>query len=590
VVLIDTRNCIDTFTVNVNSPFPGPPTITLTTTNSSSCTGNGTATVFTTINMVGDGNNFNFLWSNGETTPSTAGLIPGNISVTVTDENGCVASTTETIIGSASLSIITTTISPGCGSSDGQITAVASGDPMGYSYLWDVFTSSQTTALATGLPVGNYFVIVTGLSNGCVDTAFVSLSNDTLFNLLGFNNTDPSCGLNDGTTNVITTGATGPLIYNWNGGTITGNQSTNPAINLGAGIYNVTVTDSLSNCRITGSTVLNNPSVPSVSFTNINNPSCNLSNGSITATGTPGPFTYLWSDGQTTSTAQGLAPSVPYSCTISYQGCTVEIPSVTLSNDFLQIAITDKDDIICNGDLASYANVSILSGNPASTSFLWSNGDTTQNVSGLSAGTYTVTATSGSCVVTQSISIVDIALSLNPWIVTTGQVDALLQVNGIADIDAGVSTNHSNPSFMWMAESADIVTITDSSLAVTTVTGFQKGYTKLIVTATAGPCVVVDSVFVTVEAYMGMPTAFTPNGDGINDLFQPAGLSGSNKVVKFEVYNRWGQLVYNDPLVHAWDGTFNGVPQPVDVYVFVFEYYPDNAPGVEIRGEFTLIR
>jgi gliding motility-associated-like protein len=281
---------------------------------------------------------------------------------------------------------------------------------------------------------------------------------------------------------------------------------------------------------------------------------------------------------------------VPYSCTISYQGCTVEIPSVTLSNDFLQIAITDKDDIICNGDLASYANVSILSGNPASTSFLWSNGDTTQNVSGLSAGTYTVTATSGSCVVTQSISIVDIALSLNPWIVTTGQVDALLQVNGIADIDAGVSTNHSNPSFMWMAESADIVTITDSSLAVTTVTGFQKGYTKLIVTATAGPCVVVDSVFVTVEAYMGMPTAFTPNGDGINDLFQPAGLSGSNKVVKFEIYNRWGQLVYNDPLVHAWDGTFNGVPQPVDVYVFVFEYYPDNAPGVEIRGEFTLIR
>ncbi len=590
VVLTDSRNCTDTFIVDVNSPFPGPPTITLTTTSSSSCTGNGTATVFTTINMVGNGNNFNFLWSNGETTPSTAGLVPGNISVTVTDENGCVATTTENITGSASLSVTTTTISPGCGSSDGQITAVVTGDPLGYSYLWDVFASSQTTALATGLPVGNYSVIVTGLSNGCVDTAFVSLSNDTLLSLLGFNITDPSCGLNDGSANVITTGATGPLNYNWNGGTISGALSTNPALNLGAGTYNVTITDSLSNCKITASTVLNNPAVPSVSFTTVNNPSCNLSNGSITATGSPGPFSYLWSDGQTTATAQGLAPSVPYSCTVTYQGCTVAIPSVTLSNDVLQIAITDKDDIICNGDLASYANVTLLSGDSATTSYVWSNGATTQNISGLAAGSYSVTATSGSCIVTQSITVVDIALSVNPWIVTAGQLNGVVQVNGIADIDGGVVTNHANPMYSWTQDSSGFVSIADSSLIATNVTGLQKGSTWLYITATAGPCIVVDSVYVTVESYMGMPTAFTPNGDGINDFFQPVGLTGSNKVMKFEIYNRWGQLVYSDPVVHSWDGNYLGAPQAVDVYIYVFEYAPDNAPVVEIRGEFTLIR
>ena len=43
------------------------------------------------------------------------------------------------------------------------------------------------------------------------------------------------------------------------------------------------------------------------------------------------------------------------------------------------------------------------------------------------------------------------------------------------------------------------------------------------------------------------------------------------KVMKFEIYNRWGQLLYSDNLAHSWDGNFNGVPQPVDVYIFVFE-------------------
>ena len=591
VTVSDSRGCIDTADFDVTAPFSGPPSLTLSSLNSTSCTGNGSATVFTTVNMVGDGNNFTFLWSNGVNTANADNLVPGSYTVTVTDENGCQASSSATITGSASLSVTTSTISPGCGSSDGQVTAVATGDSLGYSYQWDAFANAQTTALATGLPVGNYFVVVTGLSNGCVDTAFVSLSNDTLISILGFNNTDPSCGINDGSLNVVTTGATGPILYSWTGGTIAGASTTNPVLGVGAGTYNVTVTDSLTNCKTSGTTVLTVPDVPLVSFTSVNNPTCNLSNGSITVSGTPGPFTYLWSDGQTTATAMGLAPNVAYGCTVSYQGCTVSVPSVTLNNDVLQIAITDKDDIICNGDLSSYANVSILSGDSATTSFAWSNGATTQNINNMPAGTYTVTATSGSCSVTQSITVVDIILTINPWIVTAGQTNATLQLNDMADIDAVLNTNHSNPVYGWSLDSVDVVSITDSTMAATMVTGLASGDAWLYFTATAGPCSVIDSVIVTVEAYLGMPTAFSPNGDGINDFFQPAGLTGgSNKVTKFEIYNRWGQLLYNDNVAFSWDGTFNGVAQPVDVYIYVFEYTPDNGAPVEIRGEFTLIR
>jgi gliding motility-associated-like protein len=114
--------------------------------------------------------------------------------------------------------------------------------------------------------------------------------------------------------------------------------------------------------------------------------------------------------------------------------------------------------------------------------------------------------------------------------------------------------------------------------------------TWLYFTATAGPCTVMDSVWVEVQSYLGMPTAFTPNGDGINDLFRPAGLQNFEKVFKFEIYNRFGQLVYNDAANPQWDGTLNGVAQPRDVYIYVFEYSTDTGEVILVRGEFTLLR
>ncbi|HIA01637.1 MAG TPA: gliding motility-associated C-terminal domain-containing protein, partial [Myxococcales bacterium] len=180
VVLSDSRGCTDTLSVTVNSPFPGPPTLTLSTTPSNTCTGNGAATVFTTINMAGNANNFTYLWSNSDTTASATGLVPGVASVTVTDENGCVATTSTTITGSASLSVTTSVLSPGCGSSDGEITAVASGDSVGYLFQWSANAFGQTTVLATGLPIGTYSVTVTGISNGCTDSATVTLTNNSV--------------------------------------------------------------------------------------------------------------------------------------------------------------------------------------------------------------------------------------------------------------------------------------------------------------------------------------------------------------------------------------------------------------------------
>jgi gliding motility-associated-like protein len=66
-----------------------------------------------------------------------------------------------------------------------------------------------------------------------------------------------------------------------------------------------------------------------------------------------------------------------------------------------------------------------------------------------------------------------------------------------------------------------------------------------------------------------VPTAFTPNGDGLNDKFKiiPVGITN---IRYFNIYNRWGQLIFStqDPS-KGWDGTVKGIPQPAGTYVWV---------------------
>ncbi len=88
-----------------------------------------------------------------------------------------------------------------------------------------------------------------------------------------------------------------------------------------------------------------------------------------------------------------------------------------------------------------------------------------------------------------------------------------------------------------------------------------------------------------------VPNIFSPNGDGRNDFFLPI---GSNKIqlLQFQVFNRWGQMVYNnDAPATGWDGTFNGEPLPTDVYVFQIRYRNliSDEEVVE-RGDVTLVR
>jgi gliding motility-associated-like protein len=97
------------------------------------------------------------------------------------------------------------------------------------------------------------------------------------------------------------------------------------------------------------------------------------------------------------------------------------------------------------------------------------------------------------------------------------------------------------------------------------------------------------------ESQIFIPTVFTPNGDGQNDLFYPRG-KGVSLVKTFRIYNRWGELLFerrnfqlNDE-VNAWDGMYKGSDPKPDVYVYVMEAVCDTGDPMFIKGDVTIIR
>ncbi len=106
-------------------------------------------------------------------------------------------------------------------------------------------------------------------------------------------------------------------------------------------------------------------------------------------------------------------------------------------------------------------------------------------------------------------------------------------------------------------------------------------------------CTAEDTIHVTVYKVLPdlyVPDAFTPNGDGINDVFRPIPI-GIKKLNYFRVYNRLGQMVYSTTLQkQGWDGTFKGRPQDAGVFVWIAEGVDYLGKTIDRKGSVTLIR
>ena len=105
-------------------------------------------------------------------------------------------------------------------------------------------------------------------------------------------------------------------------------------------------------------------------------------------------------------------------------------------------------------------------------------------------------------------------------------------------------------------------------------------------------CVTTDTILMQILKKPGfyLPTAFTPNGDGLNDLVRPY-LVGMQSLKSFTIFNRWGQLLFHSRTYgEGWDGKFQGEEQNPGVYIWILEFVNKDGVTVTEKGTITLIR
>jgi gliding motility-associated-like protein len=392
----DGNNCILPLSITLTEP----PLLTATA-NSSPALCNGTATGQATANPTGGTAPYSYLWDNNETTVTATGLSAGTHSVTITDANGCQITAATLVTEPSLLTASTSFVSPSCfGSADAVATVLATGGTAPYSYAWSTGSGS---ASALGLPAGVFFVSVTD-ANGCSVSSVVTVTEPAVLTLTLSASNLICANNNGGQISASPSGGTAPYSYLWNNG-----QTTATATGLAAGTYTVFVTDARG-CQTNGQSSLSQPVALNITLDSVRNASCDGSaNGSafVSAQGGIAPYTYLWSDGQTTAAATGLA-SGTYSLTVTdANGCANVLTASVTDPVALQIVQITNTAVSCRGGNDGSA-AAVVNGGVSPYNFFWSNGQTGQISTGLAAGAYQLTVTDrNACVATQSFVITE---------------------------------------------------------------------------------------------------------------------------------------------------------------------------------------
>lgn len=304
VTVEDINECfvVDSFEVEE------PPILSLDfTTNDADCgEPNGDATVVVTGGQAP----FTYQWDyNGEVTASIDTLNSGVYTVTVTDFNSCEAIGVATIndLGGPTIEVDSKEDVSCYGLSDGEFDVDITGGFAPYEILW---SNSETTASIKNIPAGPYEMVVTD-GSGCK-----SILQDTIYQpdpiFIDLDVFDANCDQNDGKATANVSGGTPAYSYAWS---VVGN--TNELLNLGLGVYRLTITDN-NECEAIKSFAVSEIGAPTIAVDSIFEGTCGNEDGAIYITpyGAYLEYAYLWSNDSTNQDLIGVDPG-EYSVTVT---------------------------------------------------------------------------------------------------------------------------------------------------------------------------------------------------------------------------------------------------------------------------------
>jgi len=487
-----------------------------------------------------------------------SGLVADTYSVKITDANGGVKTLSGIVITQPNDILITAATTPiTCyGANNASITLTVSGGTGPYQAQWD---NLATGFYQNNLSAATYNIIVTD-ANNCSKSIAVIIPEALLFTVNPIVKNISCFGANDGSINLNFVGGIPAITLSWSDGSTAGTTRNN----LGPGTYSVTIIDGTP-CTISRTFTIVEPQPLVLSANLINAFDCNDANsGSINllvSGGTP-PFTYAWSNGIATEDLSAI-PAGNYFITVTDAGGCIKTASYVISRQApISIAVTTQTDFDCATHYVNQNFVAQVSGGIPPYQLQWSSG----TVSGANNeimhtntnGTVFLTVTDAQgCVATSTVVVATPILGYSTFETSSFGYTTygLYAVGDPIQFQSNVTGDYT--SISWDFGDGTFST----ELNPIHIYNIPKDYiVKQTVTYPFG-CIYVQTISLIVEKgyVLVVPTAFTPNNDGVNDTFRP--VTKALKNVKLDVYDTWGSLIYSETgdVLKGWDAKIKGV-------------------------------
>ena len=550
------------------------------------CYGNSTGQI--SLAVTGGTPTYTYLWN-----PSTAsgsnptGLSAGTYDYTVTDNNNCTANGSATLTEPSLLSVSVTTQDINCyNQNTGNISLTVSGGTPAYAYSWSPSTASGSNP--TGLFAGTYNYTVTD-NNNCTINGSATLTEPPQLNV-NVSSQNIDCYNNStGSISLTVSGGVPSYTYSWNPSTASGSSPTG----LSAGTYDYTITDNNS-CTTNGSVTLSQPSLLTVTTTHTDVLCYGGNDGTITlsATGGTAPYNYeLEVNGAyrtgTGGQFNGLAQGTYNARVTDSRGCqTLTNATINQPND-IQLTF-DNDSVKCYGENNGAIHIQAMGGtSPYSYSY---NGVTNSggSFSNLPVGDYTVMVNDAhGCAKTFSTTI----YQPDSIIVYVEPMDSINLMLGESQV-VTLSSNYSDVEFNW----SPLWGVTCADCSQNNVGPYNS--TTYTITASVSPNGNVCSASIRLPIHvipdyrLYIPNAFSPNGDGANDVYEIFGNKKAIKYLDFRVFNRWGEKIYeSNDINFKWDGRYKGNLLPPAEYVYFLSIvFLDAHTEPQNKGTITILR
>jgi len=574
-----------------------------------SCNGEGDAQIALVVTGGDNSNGYSYSWSGfpGNVGPILTNIGPGSYDVTVFDSQGCSKDSTIVVDDQIVIDIMVNILDDlDCnGETDAIVEVVFSGGPANsgnYGVRWssgeEEPLSMITTDTAYLLTAGTNQVIV--FDEVCADTLEFELTEPEkiILDLVNTNLTDASCfGSCDGIAEVAATGGVGEFTYSW---PLSGNVGAMES-DLCSGKYYVDIMDE-NGCIVTDSITIGEPDSLDLNIDLFNtfNPACNSEgDGIITVDytgGNVGPVTYTWTDDVSDDAAAIELVNGLYGITVTdINGCTDTTSYELSSPPPVEAMVPSPEEPTCFGERTCIEVLDPSGGSGEGYRFSINNSSLfpIDSCVLVFAGEYIVSIfDSEGCSFDTTIVINQpsemLASVIGEDLVALGDSVSILEVVLNQDFIIDTIIWDSTSPFECIDDDCTEIYIYPSGDALYTVTAIDEN-----------GCIATSEILIRIddERKVYIPNIFSPNGDGINDQFQLYTGQGVTEVVIFQVFDRWGNKMFevedlspNPAGTIGWDGTFKGQNLDPGVFAYRAEITFIDGKTIPYTGSITIIR